>query len=53
MFIDLLVILLFDNNMYRGKYKYLRLFKCIGFTMWNFIGEVVLILSVEGLEDIL
>ena len=51
---DIPVILMIDNiNIYRGKQKYLRLFKLHGPKMWNFTAQAVLIPNTEDIKEIL
>ena len=51
---DIPVILMIENiNIYRGKQKYLQLFKSHGPKKWNFTAQAVLISNTEDIKEIL
>ena len=47
------VILLMDNNMYRGHKRHQRLFKLLGPKMWNFTVRGAINPNCEGIQHLL
>ena len=50
--VDILIICLLDNiNLYKGRRRHLRLFKYMAPTVWNFTGQAIMKPQIGGFEE--